>query len=310
MGRDESPQAEMVVIGTELLLGQVADTNSCYVGKEFANTGVHLSHITIVGDDFDHIVEALKRGLVRSDILLTSGGLGPTEDDLTRDAIARATGQDLIFHHDLMTDIEAFFKRRGLRMVSSNRKQAYIPRGAHPIRNPMGTAPGFIMEARRGVVIALPGVPRELKCLLASAVIPFLRRRFGLGTQIVLTRVLRVAGLGESAVDREIGDLIRESQNPRIGLLASPGDIRISIVCKARGKRVANRLIDLVDERIRGRLGTLIYRRDNHRRVPVPETPAYRNWRIPAGVCSPFHGQPDVLSGTTTTSLLRADQRP
>jgi len=259
MGLDKSPRAEMIAIGTELLLGQVTDTNSQDVAQELAGIGIHLSHITMVRDDLDHIVEVLGIGLARSDVLIMTGGLGPTEDDLTRDAVAKGTGQELIFRDDLMKDIEAFFKRRGFRMVASNRKQAQIPRNAHAIKNSMGTAPGFILEDPRGIIIALPGVPREMKYLLKSAVVPFLRRKFKLGRQVVLTRVLRVTGLGEGGVDREIKDLIRDSQNPGIGLCASAGDIRILIACRAGSRREANRLIDPVEEEIRDRLQTLVY---------------------------------------------------
>jgi nicotinamide-nucleotide amidase len=259
MGLDESPRTEMIAIGTELLLGHVTDTNSQDVAQELAGIGIHLSHITMVRDELDHIVEVLGIGLARSDVLIITGGLGPTEDDLTRDAVANGTGQRLIFRDDLMKDIEAFFNRRGFRMVASNRKQAQIPRGAHPIKNPIGTAPGFILEDPRGIIIALPGVPREMKYLLKSAVVPFLRRRFRLGRQVVLTRVLRVTGLGESGVDRQIKDLIRDSQNPRIGLCASVGDIRILIACRAGSRLEANRLIDPVEEEIRARLQTLVY---------------------------------------------------
>jgi len=249
----------MIVVGTELLLGQVIDTNSQHVAQELAGIGVHLSHITMVGDDLDHIVKVLELGLARSDVLIMTGGLGPTEDDLTRDAVAKGTGQRLIFRDDLMKDIEAFFKRRGFRMVASNRKQAQLPKDGHPIRNPIGTAPGFILEDSRGIIIALPGVPREMKYLLKSAVVPFLKKRFRLGRQVVLTRVLRVTGLGESGVDQEIKDLIRDSQNPQIGLCALGADIHVLIACRAGSRREANRLIGPVEEQIRDRLQTLVY---------------------------------------------------
>ena len=249
----------MITIGTELLLGTVADTNSQAVAQELADIGIYLSHFTTVGDDLDDIVEALDIALARSDLLILSGGLGPTEDDRTRDAVAKGTGHDLVFHDDLMTDIEAFFERRGFRMVPSNRKQAQIPRGAHPIKNPIGTAPGFVLQDPRGIIIALPGVPRELEYLFGSAVVPFLRERFKLGGQVALTRVLRVTGLGEGAVDQQIKDLIRDSQNPRIGLCASAGDIQIVIACRAGSRREANRLLDPVEAEIRDRLQNLVY---------------------------------------------------
>lgn len=260
---EKPPQAEVIAIGTELLLGQIVDTNSTHLGKELADAGIHLANITAVGDDLDSIVEVLKIGLARSDILITTGGLGPTEDDLTREAVAIAMGQKLVFQNELMEEIKALFRARGFRMAPNNRKQAYIPRGAVAIRNPIGTAPGFIVEDPRGVVISLPGVPRELEYLLGLVVIPYLRKKFRLRSQVILTRVLRVCGLGESGVDKQIGDLIRKSQNPRIGLLASPGDIRICMVCHAKSRKEASRLIDPIENEIRNRLGTLIYGVDN-----------------------------------------------
>ncbi|NIO05707.1 MAG: CinA family nicotinamide mononucleotide deamidase-related protein [Proteobacteria bacterium] len=259
MGSAKRLQTEVIAIGTELLLGQVMDTNSSRLGRKLARIGIRLSQITAVGDELHRIVEVLKTGLDRSDILITTGGLGPTEDDLTREAVAAATGQKLAFQPELMKDIEALFKARGFRMTPNNRKQAYIPSGAIAIRNPMGTAPAFIVEDPRGIVISLPGVPRELEYLLDRVVIPYLRKKNRLGRQVILTRVLRVCGLGESGVDRQIGDLIRNSQNPSIGLLASPGDIKISIVCHARSRREAAPLIEGIEKQIRNRLGILVY---------------------------------------------------
>ncbi len=252
-------QAEVIAIGTELILGRVVDTNSAYLGRELAKAGIRLSHITAVGDDLDHIVEVLKTSLERSDILITTGGLGPTEDDLTREAVAVATGKKLVFQPDLMEEIEALFRSRGFRMTPNNRKQAYIPSGSLAIRNPIGTAPGFILEAPRSAIISLPGVPRELEYLLSHVVLPYLKKKHRLGRQVIVSRILRVCGLGESGVDKQIGDLIRDNENPSIGLLASPGDIQICIVSHAENRREAHKLIDLIEGEIRSRLGILIY---------------------------------------------------
>lgn len=251
--------AEVIAIGSELLLGQVVDTNSAHLGRELTTVGIHLSQITAVGDELDRIVQVLKAGLDRSDIVITTGGLGPTEDDLTREAVAAATGQKLVFQPRLMREIESIFKARGFRMAPNNRKQAYIPSRATAISNPMGTAPGFILEDERGVIISLPGVPREFVYLLKRVVIPYLKRRNKLGRQVILIRVLRVCGLGESGVDKQIGDLIRNCQNPRIGLLASPGDIKISVVGHGGSREEAERLIDPIEKEIRNRMGHLIY---------------------------------------------------
>jgi nicotinamide-nucleotide amidase len=162
-----------------------------------------------------------------------------------------------------MEQIEAIFKKRGFRMAESNRKQAYIPEGSIPIENPKGTAPGFIVEYSSGAIISIPGVPSEMEYLMENAVIPYLRDRFDLRHQVIQYKVLRACGLGESAIGEQIKDLMRNSQNPTIGTLASMGDIRIRITAKADSPEEASTLIEKMEKEIRNRLGTLIYGVDN-----------------------------------------------
>ena len=168
-------------------------------------------------------------------------------------------GVPLEFRQDLMDEIETLFRRMGFRMPENNRKQAYIPKGSSPILNPMGTAPGFCLELNGKMLLALPGVPRELKFLTKEAVLPILKERFGLGEKTIRSRILKVSGLGESAVDRQIGDLMDEGANPSVGLLASPGDIRIVIKAVADTLQEGDALMDSTEKEIRGRLGRLIY---------------------------------------------------
>jgi nicotinamide-nucleotide amidase len=192
-------------------------------------------------------------------IFPTTGGIGPTEDDLTREAIADVTNRPLTFQPRLMEQIEAIFKRRGFRMSENNRKQAFIPEGAIPIENPKGTAPGFIVEGPTWVTITLPGVPSEMEFLLRETVIPYLRRRFGLEKEVIRYKVLRACGLGESAIGLQIQDLMKESKNPTVGTLAATGDVRIRIAAKAESPEEASRLIDTMEQEIRRRIGGLIY---------------------------------------------------
>ncbi len=253
-------KAEIIAIGSELLLGQIIDTNSSYIANSLAENGIEVIRTTAVGDDLFQMGEIIKEAIQRSQIVITTGGLGPTEDDLTRESIAQITGRPLAFQPTLMEKIEAHFKRRGYhRMTENNRKQAYIPEGAIVIENPKGTAPGFIVDYPDYVTISIPGVPFEMKYLMEKAVIPYLRDRFQQKSQTIRYKVLRVCGLGDSGVGMQIEDLMKEGNNPSVGTLASLGDLRIRIKAKADTPEEAFRLIDESEKEIRRRLGTLIY---------------------------------------------------
>jgi len=256
-------KAEVIAIGSELLLGQLVDTNSSYIAGRLAENGIELVQTTTVGDDLQRMKEVVREAAKRSEIIITTGGIGPTEDDLTREAIADLTQRPLIFHPHLMEQIEALFKRRGFRMAENNRKQAYIPEGAIPIENPKGTAPGFIVENYDCVTISIPGVPAEMEYLMENAVVPYLRKRFGIKRQVIQYKVLRACGLGESAIGLQIKDLMKESRNPSVGTLASVGDIRIRITAKADNPEEASTLIQKMEQKIRDRIGILIYGVDN-----------------------------------------------
>jgi nicotinamide-nucleotide amidase len=252
-------KAEIITIGSELLLGQLVDTNSSYIARRLAEQGIELIQTSTVGDDLSRIEEVLREAMQRSSIVITTGGLGPTEDDLTREGVAKVFQRSLIFQPHLMEQIEAIFKRRGFRMAENNRKQAYIPEGAIPIENPKGTAPGFIMEYPKGSILSIPGVPLEMEYLMENSVIPYLRKRFDLKHEIIRYKVLRACGLGESAIGLQIKDLMKEGNNPSVGTLASLGDIKIRITAKASHLEEANTMIQKVEEEIRNRLSNLIY---------------------------------------------------
>ena len=252
-------KAEIIAIGSELLLGQLVDTNSSYIAKRLAENGIELIRTSTVGDDLSLIEEVLREAIQRSSIVITTGGLGPTEDDLTREGVAKVFQRSLVFQPHLMEQIEAMFKRRGFRMAENNRKQAYIPEGAIQIENLKGTAPGFIMEYPRGSIISIPGVPFEMEYLMENTVIPYLRKQFDLKHEIIRYKVLRACGLGESAIGLQIKDLMKEGNNPSVGTLASLGDIKIRITAKANHPEEATKMIQRVEEEIRNRLGSLIY---------------------------------------------------
>ena len=255
-------QAEIVSVGSELLLGQIVDTNSAVIGRHLAASGLDLYYKTTVGDNLSRLTAGLRQALARSEVVITTGGIGPTADDITREAVAAATGRELEFSEHLMAQIEAFFRARGFKLSPSNRRQAFIPRGAIPIENPVGTAPAFIVEVGERCVITLPGVPREMEHLLVTRVLPYLRERYGLKGEIRL-RVLKVVGLGESRIGELLADFMEKGRNPTIGTLAHLGQVDVRIAAKGSDAETAQRLIEPVEAQIRERLGDLIFGADS-----------------------------------------------
>ena len=249
--------AEIVTIGTELLLGEIVDTNSAHMARTIRDIGLDLFFQTTVGDNEERVAEAIRAALQRADVVITTGGLGPTVDDVTRPAVAKATNRPLEFRPDLFEQIAARFSRWGAQMSPNNRQQAYVPAGAIGLENPVGTAPCFIVETDKGTVICLPGVPREMVYMLQEVVIPYLQQKMG-APAVILARVLRTAGIGESQVDTLIHDLERLT-NPTVGLAAHAGQTDIRVTAKAASVEEAEEMIEPVAEEIRQRLGTGIY---------------------------------------------------
>lgn len=247
------------MIGTELLLGEIVDTNANRLAIALREIGLDLYYKTTVGDNEARITEILDRALERSDVVITSGGIGPTVDDLTRQAVANATGRKLVYSDELEAEIAERFRRFGREMAENNKRQAYIPEGATPLSNPVGTAPCFLSEDRRGrgCVISLPGVPRELEYMLKHSVVPLLVARMG-GSKVTKVRVLRTCAVGESNVDRAIGDLMT-STNPTVGLAAHVGQTDVRIAAKADTEEEADALIAEMEATLRARLGVAVY---------------------------------------------------
>jgi nicotinamide-nucleotide amidase len=254
--------AEIVAIGSELLLGQIVDTNSAWMAQRLAELGVNMFYVTVVGDNFGRMKHVLTEALERSDVVITSGGIGPTKDDLTREAIAEVTGRELVLDEGLLQQLRERFQRRGRLLTPNNERQAYIPAGAIPVENPQGTAPAFVVEDPRGVTISLPGVPFELKWLFENEVVPYLRRKFDIA-EVIVSRVLKVAELGESRVDHSIGDLMTSATNPTIGVLAHPGQVDVRITAKASDAQTARDMIAPVEEQVRGLLGEHVFAADD-----------------------------------------------
>jgi competence/damage-inducible protein CinA-like protein len=278
------PTAEIITIGTEILLGEIVDTNARYVARYFRDLGIDLYRKTTVGDNVNRIATAIKASLDRvpeekPDIVLTTGGLGPTVDDPTREAVALAFGVDLEFRPELWEQIRARFRRFSRLPTENNRRQAYLPAGAIPVENPVGTAPAFIFEFNSSSIIALPGVPREMEFLLDNAITPYLRHRFPLQS-VIKARILHTAGVGESQIDDRIADLEAFS-NPTIGLAAHSGQVDVRITAKATSESEADKLIAEMEAEIRRRLGDWIYGVDQESLEQVAlESLAHKGWRL------------------------------
>ena len=254
--------AEIISIGSELLLGQIIDSNAAWIANRLAENGVNLFYKTTVGDNLDRMVSIIDKALDRSDVVITGGGIGPTQDDLTREAVAMVTGRKIVVDPNSLRDLRERFQARGFILSKNNEKQATVPENAKIVKNPNGTAPAFIVEETRGVIISLPGVPFEMKWLVDNEVLPYLRNRFGI-EQTIHYRVLKVSDLGESAVDEKIGGLISGYKNPTVGVLAHPGQVDIRITALARTKIKANSLIDPVEKEIRDLLQEHIFAVDD-----------------------------------------------
>ena len=254
-------QTEIVVIGTELLLGQIIDTNAAYLAQQLSNIGVDLYYKSTVGDNKGRIVDVLKLATGRSDIVITTGGIGPTLDDMTRESVAEVVGVPLELQPHLLEQIK---RMMGNRYTENNARQAHIPAGSITIENPVGTAPGFIAPTRRGgVVVSLPGVPSELRYLTERTVIPYLKECFKISA-VIVSRTLKCVGLTESAIDEALDDLITTGSNPTIGLLAQMqvGEIHVRLTAKAADEAAAKILIAPLEAKVRERLGKAVFGAD------------------------------------------------
>ncbi len=258
-------RVEILTIGTELLLGQTIDTNAAYIGEALAAAGIDVHWKSTVGDHEARIREALRTALTRSEIVIMTGGLGPTEDDLTCRAIAAELDRPLILDQTVLESIRRRFTERALVMSGNNERQAMIPEDAAVLPNPHGTAPGLAIRVGDGrMVMAVPGVPSEMRPMLKEQVIPRLREVFGVRSRI-RSRTLKACGITESALDETISDLVRLSRNPTIAVLAYPDEIHIRLTVKTESELEGDRLLDDLETTIRTRLGEFLFGRDEER---------------------------------------------
>lgn len=252
-------KAELISIGTELLLGEIVDTNAQYLSARLPALGIDLYYISKVGDNLERLTEVIDRAADRSDIVIATGGLGPTEDDLTRDAIARVLGEEPAVDPDLEQQLREFFSRRGANMPERNIKQATLIPSARALPNPRGTAPGWWVEREKRIIIAMPGPPSEMHRMWEEEVVPELERRHP--GAVLVTRTLKTMGIGEGHVDEMISPLL-QSQNPSIGVYARADGVQLRIAAKAATREEAAALIEPVEGEIRGILGNVIWGAD------------------------------------------------
>jgi len=261
--------AEIITIGTEILLGEIVDTNTRYLARALRGLGVNLYRTITIGDNEDRIADAIRKSVERADIVITTGGLGPTIDDPTREAVAKAAGVETEFREDLWQQVVETIGRYGRAPSENQKRQAYVPKGAIGIQNPVGTAPCFIVEFlsstsgdQAGVkaVISLPGVPNEMEHVLHESIVPYLQKKFNL-EEIIKVRVLHCAGLGEGMIDEKIADL-EMLRNPTVGLSAHIGIVDVRIAAKAKNESEANAMIAEVESQVRERLGIVVFGAD------------------------------------------------
>ncbi len=273
--------AEIITIGTEILLGEIVDTNTRYLAKNLRGLGIDLYRTITIGDNEERIASAIRESMKHADIVITTGGLGPTVDDPTREAVAKAAGVQTEFREDLWQQVIATIARYGRAPSENQKRQAYVPQGAIGIPNPVGTAPCFIVETTRNAVISLPGVPNEMEYVLHESIIPYLQKRFNLN-EIIKVRVIHCSGLGEGAIDEKITDLEKLS-NPTVGLAAHTGVVDIRIAAKAKSESEANAMIAEVEAQIRERLGSVVFGVDEDKLEDVVlDLIAKHGWKLVA----------------------------
>jgi competence/damage-inducible protein CinA-like protein len=249
-------RAEILSIGTELLLGQIVDTNANYLAQQLPALGLDLLYISEIGDNMQRLSNAFRTALRRSDVVITSGGLGPTEDDLTREAIADVLGETATVQPELESHLREFFQRRGRAMPERNVKQATVIPSATPLPNPIGTAPGWWVEHEGKVIASMPGVPHEMHKMWEEQVQPRLAKRISGG--VIVSRTLKLIGIGESHAEEAVGELTR-STNPTLATYAKQDGIHLRLTAKSPTREEATALLAAFEPRVRERVSDWVY---------------------------------------------------
>ena len=247
---------ELIAVGTELLLGNIVNTNAAYLAQQCADLGLSCYYQTVVGDNEGRLMQTLQTALSRSDIVILSGGLGPTQDDLTKEVAARVMGKELQMDAHSRKRLQEYFTRRKIEMTDNNWKQAMVPVGAIVLDNENGTAPGIIMESDDKRVILLPGPPGELVPMFESVVRPYLSR---MEPGVIYSQTVKLCGIGESKAETMVADLIAGQDNPTIAPYAKPGEVHLRITARAPGEKEAKKMIKPVVKELKNRFGMNVY---------------------------------------------------
>ncbi len=252
-------KAEIICVGTEILMGNIVNTNAAYIAEGLAGLGISCFYQTVVGDNDSRLLELFKEASKRADIVILSGGLGPTEDDLTKETVARAMGRNLLLDDKAWKQIQKFFEKRNLKLTDNNKKQAYVPEGAKVMYNKNGTAPGIIAESEEVKAILLPGPPGELRPMWDEQVVPYLK---SLSKEAFFTEMVKICGSGESFVETDLKDLIDAQSNPTIATYAKTGEVHVRVTARAENEKEAHKLVKPVVKEIKKRFGSKIFTTD------------------------------------------------
>lgn len=252
-------KVELICVGTEILLGNIVNTNAAYLSEKCAELGLSCYFQTVVGDNEERLSQVLETAVGRSDIVILSGGLGPTEDDLTKETAVKVCGRQLYLHEPSREAIGNYFAERGIEPTDNNWKQAMLPEGAIVLENHNGTAPGAIIETDRARVILLPGPPNELYPMFEESVAPYLA---SLNSQVISSTTVKICGVGESKAETMVKDLIDTQTNPTIATYAKTGEVHIRVTAGAEDKKSAAKLIKPVVKELKARFGNHVYTTD------------------------------------------------
>lgn len=252
---------ELISVGTELLLGNIVNTNAAYLAEQCANCGLSCFYQTVVGDNEERLQETVKAGLKRSDILILTGGLGPTDDDLTKEVVTKAMKKKLVEDEKAREMIQTYFDNRGMEITENNWKQTMVPEGAIVMYNNNGTAPGLIVESGEKCAILLPGPPNEMKPMFEEYVTDYLKKK---NPEVIVSTTVKLCGIGESKVADMIQDMLDNQSNPTIAPYAKTGEVHLRVTAKAADEKSANKLIKPVVKQLKTRLAEYIYTTDEN----------------------------------------------
>ena len=251
---------EIIAVGTEILLGNIVNTNAAYLAEKCAGLGLSCYHQDVVGDNEERLMETIRLALTRADIILLSGGLGPTQDDLTKEAAAKVMGKELYLHEPSREAIRQFFAERNLEITENNWKQAMVPEGAVVVENPGGTAPGIIIAENGKHAVLMPGPPGELIPMFEKSIMPYLA---GLTSGVIYSQTVKICGVGESKAESMVEDLVSAQNNPTIATYAKTGEVHLRVTATAPDEKEAKKLVKPMVKELKGRFGNHVYTTDS-----------------------------------------------